>query len=261
MRRVQERWWLVFLLGALVAPACGDDDDATGGEGEGEGEGEDPFERNEQGQVLCDADVACLCDNGIDDDGDGAADGADSECTGPYDDDESSFATGIPGDNIDEVFQDCFFDGNSGHGDDGCRVPTECVTDPNPAENPDCDVSQECLDFCVPRTPNGCDCFGCCDVVVGDQIVSVRLEGTCSLEVIGDPELCPPCVQNEDCGDDDCTTCELCAGRTLADLPPECFDDGGGVTCDTGREPCDDAGLCPQGYFCQQGCCLLADVF
>jgi hypothetical protein len=43
------------------------------------------------------------------------------------DNDESSFATGIPGDNIDTVNQDCFFDGNSGGGDDGCDIHVCCL--------------------------------------------------------------------------------------------------------------------------------------
>ncbi len=37
----------------------------------------------------------------MDNDGDGLVDGFDPECTGPFDDDEATFATGIPGDNKD----------------------------------------------------------------------------------------------------------------------------------------------------------------
>ena len=66
------------------------------------------------------------CSDGIDNDGDGLIDSADPECTGPADNDESSFATGIPGDNMDACKQDCFFDGNSGMGDDGCQWQLEC---------------------------------------------------------------------------------------------------------------------------------------
>ena len=50
------------------------------------------------------------------DDDDDLADSADPECTGPLDDDEATFATGIPGDNMDECHQDCWFDGDSGAG-------------------------------------------------------------------------------------------------------------------------------------------------
>ena len=70
--------------------------------------------------------AACACADGIDNDGDGELDGFDTECTGANDDDESTFATGIPGDNRDPVWQDCFFDGNSGAGDDKCRYHSDC---------------------------------------------------------------------------------------------------------------------------------------
>src|SRR5438045_3952646 len=50
------------------------------------------------------------CTNCIDDDGDGKVDWLDPECTGPLDNDESSYATGIPGDNVDPCKQDCWFD-------------------------------------------------------------------------------------------------------------------------------------------------------
>src|SRR5688572_6561790 len=42
---------------------------------------------------LCGGD--CVCDNGLDDDEDGLIDGLDPECTGPFDNDEGTFATGI----------------------------------------------------------------------------------------------------------------------------------------------------------------------
>ena len=66
------------------------------------------------------------CSDGIDNDGDGKIDYDDPECVGPLDNDESSFATGIPGDNVDACKQDCFFDGNSGMGDDGCQWQLKC---------------------------------------------------------------------------------------------------------------------------------------
>ena len=73
------------------------------------------------------------CSDGIDNDGDGKIDYDDPECVGPLDNDESSFATGIPGDNMDACKQDCFFDGNSGVGDDGCEWQLKC--DPMSVEN------------------------------------------------------------------------------------------------------------------------------
>jgi len=66
------------------------------------------------------------CSDGIDNDMDGKTDYNDPECVGPLDNDESTYATGIPGDNIDACKQDCFFDGNSGMGDDGCEWNLKC---------------------------------------------------------------------------------------------------------------------------------------
>src|SRR5262245_31900708 len=58
------------------------------------------------------------CTDGIDNDGDGKVDYDDPECIGGYDNDEGSFAWGIPGDNnTDACRTDCFFDTNSGSGD------------------------------------------------------------------------------------------------------------------------------------------------
>src|SRR5262245_1001278 len=67
------------------------------------------------------------CGDGIDNDNDGKIDYDDPECLGPADNDESSFADGIPGDNnTDACKQDCAFDGNSGMGDDLCLWQSKC---------------------------------------------------------------------------------------------------------------------------------------
>ena len=119
------------------------------------------------------------CSDGIDNDGDGKIDYDDPECVGPLDNDESSFATGIPGDNMDACKQDCFFDGNSGAGDDHCDWQLKC--DPLSATpsarttqqyadstRSECSLSASqspaCIDFCRQLVPNGCDCFGCCAI-------------------------------------------------------------------------------------------------
>ncbi|MCA9583658.1 MAG: hypothetical protein KC416_17795, partial [Myxococcales bacterium] len=172
---IQVVWMLGVLLG-LAGCSCGTSSSSPGS-GEGgvqdgatdgallgfDGGDTSPFPTNDAGQILC-GDVPCQCNDGIDNDNDGDTDGVDLECTGPQDNDESSFATGIPGDNKDPKWQDCFFDGNSGAGDDKCRYHTGCITGDKPLTDPDCEVTQECVDFCGARTPNGCDCFGCCDV-------------------------------------------------------------------------------------------------
>lgn len=229
----------------------------------------------EGGMVYCGSEH-CECANGIDDDNDGTIDGLDSECTGPSDHDEGSFATGIPGDNRDPNCQDCFFDGNSGSGDDGCRYATSCLTDGTPTSGNGvcntCQVTQGCIDFCRPATPNGCDCFGCCEIQLpGGGTRDVRLGGACSIEMIDDENACPACVPSTQCMNE-CGRCELCPGRTMADLPVDCFvlPDAGtahggapfdagvpvGPRCDNGEQPCDVSRACPDGFACTLGCCL-----
>ncbi|MFZ5892387.1 MAG: hypothetical protein ACOY0T_15110 [Myxococcota bacterium] len=165
---------------------------------------------------------AAACDNGKDDDGDGFIDGFDGECTGPLDNDEGTFATGIPGDNRDPKWQDCFFDGNSGAGDDDCRYATGCLTGDLPQTDADCKLTDACVKFCAPLTQNGCDCFGCCTVQLGDgSTVDITENAACSLANIDDTKACPRCVKNTQCGNT-CGECELCLGKTVADLPASC---------------------------------------
>jgi hypothetical protein len=168
--------------------------------------------------MLCNG--PCACADGMDNDGDGVADGFDIECTGPADDDEGSFATGISGDNRDPYWQDCFFDGNSGAGDDHCRYHTECLTGEREPTDDSCIVSQQCIDYCQQRTPNGCDCFGCCTVndANGDPF-SFVISDNCDAEHLEDCQTCTPTTQcMNECGE-----CELCPGKTVADLPAHCF--------------------------------------
>jgi hypothetical protein len=203
------------------------------------------------------------CSNGKDDDGDGLVDGFDPECTGPLDNDESSFATGIPGDNVDPKWQDCFFDGNSGAGDDGCRYSTDCLTGKLPQTDPSCKLSTRCVNFCAKYTPNGCDCFGCCTIATARGEVTVQIGSSCSLDQANDPSACPVCVKSTQCGND-CGTCELCLGKTAADLPPSCTPksapDGAppppAYTCDGGEQVCSATPSCPAGFYCQLGCCM-----
>jgi hypothetical protein len=212
----------------------------------------------------------CACSNGIDDDGDGQIDGFDTECTGPLDNDEGTFATGIPGDNKDPKWQDCFFDGNSGAGDDRCRYPTGCLTGAIDAHDAQCALTQSCLDFCMDRTPNGCDCFGCCTIGSGAAAVDVQIQGSCSTAKLDDAKACPRCTKSLSCNNT-CGTCELCPGKTAADLPASCTPppppaDGGkpppytpppNNTCDLGRTPCANQSACAANEYCQQGCCVV----
>jgi hypothetical protein len=192
------------------------------------------------------------CANGLDDDADGLTDGFDPECTGAADNDEGSFATGIPGDNRDNTWQDCFFDGNSGAGDDDCRYHIECLTKPTTTTQ-SCTLTTACLDFCAPLTPNGCDCFGCCSVQLNDgTTVNVLTDATCSLDNISSCRTCSPSTA---CGNT-CGTCELCAGKTVEDLPTSC----GTYSCEGGAQVCGSEGMatCPGGFYCMMGCCTLA---
>lgn len=225
---------------------------------------------------LC-GDAGCTCSNGVDDDEDGLTDGFDPECTGPFDNDESSFATGIPGDNRDPKWQDCFFDGNSGAGDDRCRYATGCLTGELEQDDKDCALTQACLDFCAPRTPNGCDCFGCCTIqLASGDTIDIQTGTDCSLDKAQDAAACPVCTKSDQCGND-CGRCELCPGKTVEDLPEDCSPSGTGgagsgtggagdpgdppdpgYTCNNGLAVC-GPGLpsCAPGRYCSLGCCLL----
>ncbi|MBI2388841.1 MAG: hypothetical protein HYV09_04410 [Deltaproteobacteria bacterium] len=249
------------------------------------------------GAILTDAAYPCLpggtqCTNCLDDDGDGLTDWLDPECTGPLDRDEGSFATGIPGDNIDPCKQDCWFDGNSGSGNDGCDWPGKCLpgsTDPkcpydpvaaaDPKECPP--PPPKCIEYCKPLTPKGCDCAGCCDVYdATGKVYTVKLVAGCTTEALGDPTKCPTCTKVPECTNP-CAKCDWCLGKTS--LPPECYPpppdagvdapppdgtapdapppdagspDGGTTGCPVGFPPCSPTMPCPTGSYCLTGCCI-----
>ena len=117
----------------LVVPGCGNSVNALSNDGGGGTGGYAPIDG---GKIPI---GMTQCSDGIDNDGDGKIDYNDPECVGGLDNDESSYATGIPGDNVDACKQDCFFDGNSGMGDDGCDWQLKC--DPL-TNNPSCPYDQ-----------------------------------------------------------------------------------------------------------------------
>lgn len=241
-----------------------------------------PFPTDPTGTVLC-GDAPCACNDGLDNDMDSVSDLADPECVSSWDNDEGSLATGIPGDNRDEACQDCFFDGNSGSGNDGCRLPTSCLTEGNASSGRGscnkCEQSDQCKNFCEAYTPNGCDCFGCCDVLVGSTVKHVLLEAGCDLNGTK-LENCNECVPSTTCVNL-CGRCELCPGKTINDLPADCAPPAGGgdagtgdgtdggtikppppsYTCDSGETLC-GSGLpaCPNGSLCQFGCCVQTPI-
>ena len=252
--------YLSSLILAAALFACGDDS-GSGGPDDGSNNGGDG------GSVWGDGgppasgecgDGVSQCTDGMDNDGDGMIDAADVECTGPCDRDESSFATGLPGDNRDPNWQDCFFDGDSGAGNDGCRYNTCCLYGTCSQADLDrgyCDVSEECQMTCGPATPAGCDCFGCCHFCDSEGCVDVVPLPTCQFENLRDAETCPVCTPTTDCGAEcDPANCILCPGQDPADLPPEC---NGSTSCPDGTSPCDPDGGCGAGEYCEAGCCLV----
>ncbi|WP_428265469.1 hypothetical protein [Haliangium sp.] len=196
------------------------------------------------------------CSDGIDNDNDGFVDGFDVHCVSALDNDESSFATGIPGDNKSPSHQDCFFDGNTGAGNDGCDIDQCCLLGTCPVGQ-DCTVTQECIDKCAPGAPIGCDCFGCCTICNGADCKDVLLGEAidCQVDNLADDATCPSCTKIDACGSDcDTANCIPCPGQTEDDLPPECNNT---VECPDGISPCGPNGECGGSQFCSNGCCLL----
>jgi hypothetical protein len=275
----------LLVLVSIVALACG-------GKGNNNNTGDGPL-LDDGGNPITDGEIPGLdappfggtctpgssqCSNCMDDDGDGFIDGADVECSGPFDDDEGSFATGIPGDNKDAINQDCFFDGNSGAGNDGCNIHVCCLLGAeskqecpiganqyNPAECPPPigtgTISQQCKDECGALTPPGCDCFGCCTVCdpatnqCVDIAVNPQTSPNCDAASILDPTKCLTCTKVTECGNTECggQTCILCPGQTEDDLPAEC---SGTAQCPVGLQACTPSasgGICPDQQFCSNG--------
>jgi len=247
MSFVVSRSFFIAAFGCLAAMACSGQDDPGASSGALSG----GAAKAKQGKkaTYCGA-ASCACANGLDDDGDGKADSADVECQGDMDDDEATFATGMPGDNRDPKWQDCFFDGNSGHGDDRCRYPTGCLTGELAQTEPACAITQSCLDRCMPSIPQDCDCFGCCTVSTGSGSVNIVLSSSCTAAKLDNPKACARCEKS--------TTCQPPAVDAGAPPPPPPPVDSGTPPpnpCGDGDE-CSATGTCNAGYACTDGCCI-----
>jgi hypothetical protein len=269
----------------------GADGDGTGVDGEGTGVDGDAAVDDAWGplpdggclSVACQTHVYA-CGNCGDDDDDDRIDWADPDCLGPCDNNESGFFLDIPGGDSAPCKLDCYFDQDQGSGNDECMWDHRC--DPlEPDHDPHCvytsppppeahcpeTQTETCLEFCMERlTPNGCDCFGCCEVPGGSDnwvfigTVDEAGVGTCTLRDAADHDLCHPCTPVESCLNP-CGPYELCLGRT--ELPRECFpggEDGGtdggvppGDRCAPEVQPCGLPGdaPCPPDYYCITGCC------
>jgi hypothetical protein len=202
---------------------------------------------------LC-GNVIYQCGDIIDNDEDGLVDLLDPDCLSPCDDDEYQFATNLPF-NGDCKF-DCAFDANTGAGDDHCEWNIQCDPldpgatigcnyDPNFGQ---CELEQlpECLDFCLPLVPNGCDCFGCCEI---DGVFRFVDHVQCGSD---DPSACPACTPSPSCINScEADACELCFLQTLEELAPGCTE----PSCPAQAQHCTDPHDCPPGEFCQLGCC------
>lgn len=211
------------------------------------------------------------CGNCLDDDDDGVADAADPDCLGPCDNTEDRLDLGIPGAGNAPCKRDCFFDKDSGAGNDNCAFdlrcdplspePNECLYENPPPSNANCDAkpSPTCLEQCKPLVPNGCDCFGCCELPGGSgNFVFIGSKDandlpTCTIGVANDPSKCAKCTPMPDCYNG-CDKCELCLGKDS--VPPECKPD---EQCPGGGTPCDPKALnpCPGGEYCLTGCCAV----
>jgi hypothetical protein len=239
----------------------------------------------QQGCISDCVEVSCVgtvyeCGDCIDNDGDGLIDMNDPNCWGPCDNNEAGWKGEIPGQQNQStcLVMDCYFDHDSGQGPvnpDDCYwshtcdplEPMGCSYNPNthiPGANPlgcaDLEQTQsdQCHEVCGPLVPNGCDCFGCCEVTVGNETYTVYLgtedgdgEGTCSHATAADEEACHPCTQVTGCLNP-CEECELCIGKN--ELPANCDEDD---QCPNDEQPCglDGQDPCSQGSFCLTGCC------
>jgi hypothetical protein len=164
------------------------------------------------------------CGNCQDDDEDGLIDALDPDCLGPCDDDEAGLSTGLSPSQSAACRQDCYFDGDSGVGNDMCdwnhrcdplsvapdyppSGEARCEYDPQASSmNLDCEgmlaqQPQPCLDNCLPLVPNGCDCFGCCELPDGKAhfIGHGRGDMGCQLDALDDETTCPLCTIVESC--------------------------------------------------------------
>jgi hypothetical protein len=239
--------------------------------------------------LTCDATLGCgnhcspatcqgklyLCGDCKDNEGDCRADDRDGECFGACSNNESGFKGEIPGQNQNPCQKmDCYFDQDSGSGNDNCYwsqscdplEPMSCNYDADssiPGTGSDCAEAQAtqsatCNSFCGELTPNGCDCFGCCDVEKDGNSYTIFLgsedsggEGSCNLAVVDQPDKCHPCTQVEGCLNS-CDVCELCLGKD--ELPAACE---GQQNCGE-QTPCGLPGqaACDEGQFCLTGCCV-----
>jgi hypothetical protein len=218
------------------------------------------------------------CGDCEDNDGDGAIDAADPDCLGPCDNSEEELFTGQQPPINGQCVTDCYFDTNPGR-DDGCTWSYRCDPESlgptfsptglarceyDPADSV-CMITppgaRACEENCLPLTPNGCDCFGCCELPAGSgEFIWLGSENLdlahCELETSEDEALCKPCTPAPHCRNE-CEECELCVGKPR--LPDNCGQPGSVVPlCPSGQAACDPANpiACSINEYCITGCCV-----
>jgi hypothetical protein len=223
--------------------------------------------------IQCDGRVTA-CGNCVDDDGDGLIDNDDPECLGPCDNYEGEeLLSGVGGETGNQCVADCYFDFGNGSGNDDCRwsrscdplePKAQCTYNENLLGGNDCPdtQSQLCGDICMPLTPNGCDCFGCCTFPElagmgpggGDGYVYIGSESGCTFDTVTDPAFCQACTPAGNCLNT-CGRCEICLGKST--IPADCFPASAGDRCPIGKQECGLSGddQCQPGSFCLTGCC------
>lgn len=212
------------------------------------------------------------CGNCSDDDADGLSDSLDPDCLGPCDDDELGLSTGLKANQSSACRQDCYFDGDSGQGNDKCEWSHACdplsvAPDFPPSGEARCEYGANakvdcaglqaaqaptCLEVCLPLVPNGCDCFGCCELPGGSgeyHFVGVgRGAEGCQRDALDDAAACPACTPVPSCLNT-CDECEACVDKSP---DPRCQSGSG---CSSGAAACSPEQPCEFGEYCVTGCC------
>lgn len=236
--------------------------------------------------ALCDGRLYA-CGDCLDNDGDTSLDSQDPGCIGPCDNSEDVYDLQIPGGDTPTCLRECYYDSDQGPGNDGCEWNESCdplepddlcpFTGPGgPVRCPDTQ-DEQCEETCLPLVPNGCDCFGCCELPAGGgEFVWLGSEGAngdtvCTLDRLDDPTVCHPCTPVQGACFNPCEPCEICIGGQLPD-PDECGGSGagggngagggggsggGGQQCPDGIQVCglDGQDPCPTNQYCITGCC------
>jgi hypothetical protein len=185
----------ILVAGALPACTCSSSGDGDGGGGSG-GEMGIPLPNGQICYIAPCQGHVYACGDCMDNDGDGLYDWQDPDCLGPCQNNEAGFYGAIPGQNNAPCKMDCYWDQDTGAGNDNCywdhgcdtfeQGPMPCTAatcpeigcnyDPNtqvsgapvPSGANDCEYllanqSAQCNSYCGVLAPNGCDCFGCCE--------------------------------------------------------------------------------------------------